>query len=128
MKSAVCNSWVATATPTSTSAEPPDPTGHVYVNLYTDSGCHEVLEKAELNFIGECYTPSDSSGNPISFECFAVTYLSPSASEYGSLSVFKGVGCFSQDDSKKEDYANLTDIQYKEEKPFKMGSLSLLGA
>lgn len=86
-----------------------------------------MLEQTQLNAIGQCYSPTDSSGNPISFECFSITYISTAASDSASLSAFKGPGCFSQDDSEVMDYANLTAIDYDNETPFTMGSLSLYG-
>lgn len=87
-----------------------------------------MLEQTQLNAFGQCYSPTDSSGNPVSFECFSLTYISTAASYTASLSAFKDGGCFSQDDSQVTNYANLTVIDYKEEKPFKMGSLSLFQA
>lgn len=84
-----------------------------------------MLEQTQLNDIGQCYSPLDSSGNPISFECFSITYISTVASDSVSLSAFKDSGCFS---SQLMEYPNLTVIDYDNEAPFTMGSLSLYGA
>ncbi|QKX64354.1 uncharacterized protein TRUGW13939_11528 [Talaromyces rugulosus] len=91
-------------------------------------GLWQVLEQTQLNAIGQCYSPTDSSGNPISFECFSITYISTAVSDSASLSAFKEAGCSSRDDSQVMDYANLTAIDYDNETPFTMKSLSLYGA
>lgn len=104
---------------------PPTPTVQVYIDIFTDSDCGGSVEQIQLNATDECYTPSDSSGNPISFKCFSLTSINTAASDSASLSAYKGPGCVSQFGSEVKHYANLTDIDYENEKPFKMGSLSL---
>lgn len=125
-----------TTSPTATSTQPPTttsspataptPTGQVYIDIYTDDDCINVLEQTQLNEIGQCYSPSDSDGNTVSFKCFAVTYISEAAANSAGLEADKGPGCFSQDESDRQDYPRLTDIQDDNEKPFTMGSLSLI--
>jgi hypothetical protein len=123
----VCVSFTATGTTASPSSASATPTGNVYIDIYTDSDCINVLEQTQLNAIGECYSPTDSDGNTVSFQCFAVTYLSEAAINDGSLTAFKGAGCFSQDEDDREEYPDLKAIQYDDEQPFEMGSLSLGG-
>ncbi|CAJ2505830.1 Uu.00g132240.m01.CDS01 [Anthostomella pinea] len=116
-----------TPTPTSPPTTRPTPTGQVYIEILTDDDCINVLEQTQLNAIGQCYTPTDSDGNPVSFTCFSVTYISEAAANSAGLEALKGPGCFSQDDSEREDYPSLTDIEFDYEKPFTMGSLGLTG-
>ncbi|OBT55283.1 hypothetical protein VE04_04399 [Pseudogymnoascus sp. 24MN13] len=121
-----CASFAPTET-TPTSTAEPTPTGQVYVDIFTDSDCINVLEQITLNFIGDCYTPKDKDGHPITFECFSLTYISPAAENSASLTAIKGAGCFSQFDSDRQVYPDLMAIQYDDEKPFTMGSISLDG-
>jgi hypothetical protein len=78
-----------------------------------------------LNSIGQCYSPTDSSGNPVTFKCFSITYISPWAEANASLSAFKDAGCFARGTSDYQDYSDRQSIQYNNEKPFTLGSLSL---
>ncbi|KAL2061845.1 hypothetical protein VTL71DRAFT_7223 [Oculimacula yallundae] len=129
----VCISYIATATPppappppsSTTSTSQPLPTSQVYITLSSDTKCLAVIEQIPLNEIGQCHTPVDASGKPITFKCFGVTSVSPAAANTASLSAFKGPGCFSQDNKQRINYPSLMTIQYKDEKPLTMGSLSL---
>jgi hypothetical protein len=68
------NSSTASQTSSSTdSTSQPTPTGLVVIDIYTDSDCENLLETTQLNTTGQCYSPTDSSGNPIGFKCFEVT-------------------------------------------------------
>lgn len=112
-------------TPTTTSpTTAPTRAGHVYIDIFTDDGCINFLEQTQLNASGQCYSPNDSNGNTISFRCFIVTYISEAAANSAGLEAVKGAGCFSQDDSDRKYYLNLTEIQYDDENPFTMGSLT----
>lgn len=117
-------------TTSSTTEESATPTGQLYINIYTDSDCIDVYDKAILNAIGETYQPTDDNGDPVTFPCFSVTYISEAAANSGALTVAKDPSCFVQDDtdeSKFREYPSLTDIQYEDEAPFEIGCLSLVG-
>lgn len=124
----VCTSFVATTTAASTEASA-TPTGQLYIDIYKGSDCLDLYEKAVLNAIGETYQPKDSNGEPVTFSCFAVTYISEAAANSAALSAFKDPGCFVADDTNTNEfheYPSLTDIQYDNETPFAIGCLSLV--
>lgn len=123
-----CGSWTATATTESSESPSATPTPVVHVNIYANSGCTKLLDKIELNAIGQCYKPQDSDGKPRHFKCFKVVDASPFAIGQTEIIAFKGAGCFSADDSDREVYPDIAAIGDNEEKPFKMGSLSLNAA
>lgn len=133
----VCTSFVATTTsepppPSSTvPSEAPSstPTGQVYINIYTDDDCIDVLEQTTLNAIGQSYQPTDENGDSITFKCFALTYLSDAAINSGALAAIDDPSCFVQDDTDEDTYAEYDDllaIQYEDQKPFEMGCLILI--
>lgn len=80
------------------------PIGQVYVSIFADSSCTNVLDQIQLDEIGDCYSPTDTDGNPTSFACFSITYVSTVAEDSASLTTFKDGGCFSQDDSGEHVY------------------------
>lgn len=119
--SAVSFSTIPSSTTPSGVSASATPTGNVYINIYVESDCTNLIEETQLNLIGECYSPKDADGNPIEFGCFRVVYASSFAIDSSFLSAFKGDGCFFSD---QIDY-DFGEIQGVDESPFTMGSLSL---